>query len=66
MKAPKVYLRDSGLLHCLLRQTAFADLEAHPKLGASWEGFALEQVRQITGDRAACFRATHGAARNWI
>ncbi len=62
VKAPKIYLRDSGLLHCLMRQGAFADLEAHPKLGASWEGFALEQVLSITGDRDAWFWATHGGA----
>jgi predicted AAA+ superfamily ATPase len=65
VKAPKVYLRDSGLLHCLMRQTSFADLEAHPKLGASWEGFALEQVLSITGDRDAYFWATHGGAVKW-
>ncbi len=70
VKAPKIYVRDSGLLHCLLRQTAFADLEAHPKLGASWEGFAIEQVLSITGDRDAYFWATHGGAEldlmvNW-
>lgn len=70
VKSPKVYLRDSGLLHCLLRLAAFDDLEAHPKLGASWEGFALEQVLQITGDRDAYFWATHGGAEldlmvNW-
>lgn len=62
VKAPKIYLRDSGLLHCLMRQTTFADLEAHPKLGASWEGFALEQVLSITGDRDAYFWATHAGA----
>lgn len=62
VKAPKVYLRDSGLLHCLMRQERFADLEAHPKLGASWEGFAIEQVLSITGDRDAYFWATHGGA----
>lgn len=62
VKAPKIYLRDSGLLHCLMRQADFADLEAHPKLGASWEGFALEQVLSITGDRDAWFWATHGGA----
>ncbi len=62
VKAPKVYVRDSGLLHCLMRQPAFEDLEAHPKLGASWEGFALEQVLSVTGDRDAYFWATHGGA----
>jgi predicted AAA+ superfamily ATPase len=70
VRAPKVYLRDSGLLHCLLRQETFADLEAHPKLGASWEGFAIEQVLSLTGDRDAYFWATHGGAEldllvNW-
>lgn len=62
VKAPKIYLRDSGLLHCLMRQPTFADLEAHPKLGASWEGFALEQVLSVTGDRDAYFWATHAGA----
>jgi predicted AAA+ superfamily ATPase len=62
VKAPKIYLRDSGLLHCLMRQSSFADLEAHPKLGASWEGFALEQVLSLTGDHDAYFWATHGGA----
>jgi hypothetical protein len=70
VKAPKIYLRDSGLLHGMLRVAAFADLEAHPKLGASWEGFALEQVLHLTGDRDAYFWATHGGAEldlllNW-
>ena len=62
VKAPKIYLRDSGLLHCLMRQAAFADLEVHPKLGASWEGFALEQVLICTGDTDAYFWGTHGGA----
>ena len=62
VKAPKIYVRDSGLLHCLMRQESFADLEAHPKLGASWEGFALEQVLSLTGDRDAYFWGTHGGA----
>jgi predicted AAA+ superfamily ATPase len=70
VKAPKIYLRDSGLLHCLMRQPTFADLEGNPKLGASWEGFALEQVLSLTGDRDAYFWATHGGAEldllvNW-
>ena len=43
-KSPKVYVRDSGLLHGLLSLPTMADLEGHPKYGASWEGFALEQV----------------------
>ncbi len=44
VKSPKVYLRDSGLLHTLLRIQTTEDLQMHPKLGASWEGFALEEI----------------------
>jgi predicted AAA+ superfamily ATPase len=62
VKAPKVYVRDSGLLHALLGLPSFATLEGHPKLGASWEGFALEQVLRLTGDREAYFWATHAGA----
>jgi predicted AAA+ superfamily ATPase len=62
VKSPKVYLRDAGTLHSLMRVAAFEDLEAHPKLGASWEGFALEQVLHLTGDRDAYFWATHAGA----
>jgi predicted AAA+ superfamily ATPase len=57
-----VYLRDSGLLHSLLGVASFAALEAHPKLGASWEGFALEEVLRVTGDREAYFWRTQGVA----
>jgi uncharacterized protein len=62
VKAPKVYVRDAGLLHALLGLDSFHALEGHPKLGASWEGFALEQVLRITGDREAYFWATHAGA----
>jgi predicted AAA+ superfamily ATPase len=62
VKAPKIYLRDSGLLHALLQLTTVADLQSHPKLGASWEGFALEQVIGALGTRDAYFWATHGGA----
>lgn len=62
VKSPKVYLRDSGLLHELLGIASFAALEAHPKLGASWEGFALEEVLRVTGDREAYFWNTQGGA----
>lgn len=44
VKAPKVYLRDSGLLHSLLNVRDVADLQGHPVTGASWEGFVLEQI----------------------
>jgi len=62
VKAPKVYVRDSGLLHTLLGLHESTALEGHPKLGASWEGFALEQVLRWTGDREAYFWATHAGA----
>lgn len=62
IRSPKVYLRDSGLLHALLGIPSFAALEAHPKLGASWEGFALEEVLRVTGDREAYFWHTQGGA----
>jgi hypothetical protein len=62
VKSPKVYVRDTGLLHELLGIGGFRSLEAHPKLGASWEGFALEQVLRLTGDREAYFWNTQGGA----
>lgn len=62
VKSPKVYIRDSGLLHALLRIATLQDLQAHPKLGASWEGFALEQILAQAGERDAYFWATHAGA----
>ena len=44
------------------KQPEFAALEAHPKLGASWEGFALEETLRVTGDREAYFWNTQGQA----
>jgi len=61
-KAPKVYVRDSGLLHALLGLEGWEDLESHPKLGASWEGFALEQVLGVTGRADAYGWGTHAGA----
>jgi len=63
-KSPKVYIADSGLLHTLLNLRIQADVEAHPKVGASWEGWVLEQiVRRLNADRQECFFwATHGGA----
>ena len=63
VKSPKAYIRDSGLLNYLLGLETFAALEGHPKLGASWEGFALKEVLRITGDRDAYFWATHTGRR---
>lgn len=64
VKSPKVYITDSGLLHSLLNLIDFKDLEAHPKVGASWEGFVLHQlIRRLKADRRECFFwATHGGA----
>ena len=56
VKAPKIYIDDSGLFHSLLRLKTFHDLEGHPKLGASWEGFVLQQIiRQLGARSDECF-----------
>lgn len=62
VKSPKVYIRDSGLLHRLLNIATFHDLERHPKVGASWEGFIVENLISVLGvDARECFFwATHG------
>ncbi len=62
VKSPKVYVRDSGLLHALLGLETQRDLLGHPKLGASWEGFALEQVLAVTGAEKAYYWATYSGA----
>jgi len=61
-KAPKVYVRDSGLLHSLLGVRRRDELLGHPKLGASWEGFALEQVLHVSGAAEAFYWGTHAGA----
>jgi uncharacterized protein len=61
-KSPKVYIRDSGLLHALLSVEAHRDLQAHPKLGASWEGYVLEQVLAAVPVRDAYYWGTHSGA----
>ncbi len=64
VKAPKVYLRDSGILHTLLKIRTMDDLQSHPKLGASWEGFIVEQlIGHLGAEPDECFFwATHGGA----
>jgi uncharacterized protein len=62
VKAPKLYFRDSGLLHTLMGVRSQAELLRHPRLGASWEGFALEQVLRLARPDAAYFWATHTGA----
>jgi predicted AAA+ superfamily ATPase len=62
VKAPKIYIRDSGLFHSLLQVSTLADLRGHPKIGASWEGFALEHIIHVFRTRDAYFWATHAGA----
>lgn len=63
VKASKIYIRDSGLLHALLDIESLDQLRRHPKIGASWEGFALEQVIRLNNkSHRAFFWATHGGA----
>lgn len=62
LKAPKVYVRDSGLLHNLLGIRTRQDLLSHPKVGASWEGFALEQVLALCGTEDTYYWGTHNGA----
>jgi hypothetical protein len=77
VKRPKLYVRDSGLLHALMSINSERDLSTHNKLGASWEGFALDVVIRSVGKRneELAFWATHSGAevdlfwqdhgRNW-
>jgi uncharacterized protein len=62
VKAPKIYFRDSGLLHALMGLPTLDDLLHHPRSGASWEGFALEQVLRVARPDEAFFWATHSGA----
>ena len=61
-KAPKVFVRDSGLLHALLGVKTFSDLEGHPRLGFSWEGFVIEEIIKLVGERQVYFWSTHSGA----
>ncbi|MCU0290611.1 MAG: ATP-binding protein [Thermoanaerobaculaceae bacterium] len=62
VKSPKVVVRDMGLLHALLGVRSHLDLVSHPKCGASWEGFAIEQVIEAVRPDEAYFWATHNGA----
>ena len=59
VKAPKLYIRDSGLFHALHTIPTIEQLESHPKLGASWEGFAMEQAIRLMGAVRPYFWRTH-------
>lgn len=62
VKSPKVYVRDTGLLHCLLGIRNERELLAHPKSGASWEGYAIEETIKALQPDEAYFWATHQGA----
>ena len=62
VKAPKIYLRDSGLLHQILGIRNLQMLFNHPKIGASWEGFVIEQVLAHESYEAVYFWSTHQGA----
>ncbi|MFI5381885.1 MAG: ATP-binding protein [Tepidisphaerales bacterium] len=64
VKSPKIYLSDTGLLHALLNIRSMTELEGHPKVGASWEGFVIEQFARAVGvEPDECyFWATHAGA----
>ena len=62
VKAPKVYLRDAGLLHALLSIVDMHSLWGHPRVGASWEGFALSQFMQIVRPTQVFFWSTYSGA----
>jgi hypothetical protein len=63
VKSPKVYVRDSGLVHALLGIKTYNDLAGHPVAGASWEGFVLENLMQAAPERtvASFYRTAAGA-----
>jgi len=62
VKAPKIFIRDSGLLHLLIGIRTERDLLSHPKLGSSWEGYAIEEVLKLTEPDSAYFWTTHSGA----
>lgn len=62
VKSPKIYFRDSGLLHYLLGIHSERDLMTHPKLGASWEGYVIEEILKAYKSEEAYFWGTHNGA----
>ena len=62
VKAPKIYFRDTGLLHQLLQIQSHEALLCHPRLGASWEGYVIEQLLAAWRPESSWFWATHGGA----
>jgi hypothetical protein len=62
VKSPKVYIRDSGLLHALLNIHSLDELQGHPSLGSSWEGFVIEQIISLLGAKEVYFYRTNAGA----
>jgi predicted AAA+ superfamily ATPase len=62
VRAPKVYVRDTGILHALLGISSHRELEGHPKVGGSWEGFVIEQIlSRLSHTNAYYWRTQAGA-----
>ncbi len=62
VKSPKIYVRDTGLLHQLLNIQTERDLALHPRSGASWEGYVIEEVIKLLEPDESYFWATHNGA----
>lgn len=62
VKSPKIYIRDSGILHALLLLETEQQRQSHPKIGGSWEGFVIEEIIQSNQYRNVYFWATHAGA----
>jgi predicted AAA+ superfamily ATPase len=61
IKSPKVYIRDSGLLHALLHIRSLDDLQGHPAIGSSWEGFVIEQITGLLPEKTEMYFYRTGA-----
>ena len=63
VKTPKIYIRDSGLLHALLGIKDYNELAGHPVMGESWEGFVIENILSVAplGTKASFYRTSAGA-----
>lgn len=62
IKSPKIYIRDTGLLHALLKNRTLDALQSHPCLGNSWEGFVIEQITALVPDKDVYFYRTSAGA----